>query len=165
MTIKKISKVLTQTEDLLLMGSLVVIFFVLLLQVVSRYVFNRPITWTEELARFIQIWITYLGLNYALRNHAHIRISMLVERFSKKAQIIIEIVINLIIIFCIIAYLPQSVVFYIDQALVKSTVIRLPMNWVTLPLVAGFAITCMNLILHTVGQMRVLISGKDQEIT
>lgn len=33
-----------------------------LLQVISRYVFNSPLGWTEELAKFLMVWWTFLGV-------------------------------------------------------------------------------------------------------
>jgi C4-dicarboxylate transporter, DctM subunit len=43
-----------------------------LLQVITRYVFNDPLSWTEEAARIIFIWITFLGAFLALKTNSHI---------------------------------------------------------------------------------------------
>lgn len=52
---------------------------VLLLGVVSRYVFNRPLTWTDELASALFLWLAMLGAVIALRRSEHMRLSFLVE--------------------------------------------------------------------------------------
>ena len=41
-------------------------------QVVARYVFNQPPTWTEELARFCQVWIILLASSICLRKGSHL---------------------------------------------------------------------------------------------
>ena len=41
-------------------------------QVVSRYLFSSPSSWTEEVARFLLIWIGTLGAAYAFRTNMHI---------------------------------------------------------------------------------------------
>ena len=43
-------------------------------QVVSRYVFNQPPTWTEELARFCQVWIILLTSSICLRKGSHLAV-------------------------------------------------------------------------------------------
>ena len=46
--------------------------------VVSRYVFNSPIFWTDELANFLFLWLAMLGVVMALRNDGHMRLTTLV---------------------------------------------------------------------------------------
>lgn len=41
----------------------------LLGQVIMRYVFQHPLTWSEELARYIFVWIALLGSAWCGRNH------------------------------------------------------------------------------------------------
>ena len=51
---------------------------VLLFGVVSRYVFNRPLTWTDELASTLFLWLAMLGSVIALRRAEHMRLAFLV---------------------------------------------------------------------------------------
>ncbi|HBK07459.1 MAG TPA: ABC transporter permease [Acetobacteraceae bacterium] len=46
--------------------------------VVSRYVFNNPIIWTDELANFLFLWLSMLGTVVALRTDGHMRLTTLV---------------------------------------------------------------------------------------
>ena len=46
-------------------------------QVFSRYVLNAPSSFTEELARFLLIWITLLGCAYAYRKNVHLGLDMI----------------------------------------------------------------------------------------
>lgn len=41
-------------------------------QVVWRYLFNDPLVWSEELARYLFIWISYISAWVAWKNRAHI---------------------------------------------------------------------------------------------
>jgi tripartite ATP-independent transporter DctM subunit len=47
--------------------------------VVSRYVFDSPLFWTDELANFLFLWLSMLGLVVALRGDAHMRLTTLVN--------------------------------------------------------------------------------------
>ena len=48
--------------------------------VVLRYIFNSSITVSEELARWLFVWITFMGAMVALREHTHLGTDALVSR-------------------------------------------------------------------------------------
>ena len=50
-------------------------------QVVSRYIFNSPISWTEEMARILFVWIVLMGTFLALKTKGHIAVETLLHRF------------------------------------------------------------------------------------
>lgn len=52
------------------------------LQVVSRYVLNSPIGWTEELSRFAAVWMTFIGASVALRQGELVALEFLTSRLT-----------------------------------------------------------------------------------
>ena len=52
---------------------------VLFVGVVARYAFNRPLTWTDELASILFLWLAMLGAVIALRRAEHMRLAFLVS--------------------------------------------------------------------------------------
>jgi TRAP-type C4-dicarboxylate transport system permease small subunit len=50
--------------------------------VVLRYVFNSGIAVSEELSRWLFVWLTFLGAIVALREHGHLGTEALVSRFG-----------------------------------------------------------------------------------
>src|SRR4051794_29318005 len=54
--------------------------------VVLRYGFNSGITVSEELSRWMLVWLTFLGAIVALREHGHIGIDTLVRRLPKTGK-------------------------------------------------------------------------------
>src|SRR5437762_8023723 len=54
--------------------------------VVLRYGFNSGITVSEELSRWLFVWMTFLGATVAVRNHAHLGTDALVARLSKRGK-------------------------------------------------------------------------------
>ena len=54
--------------------------------VVLRYAFNSGITVSEELSRWLFVWLTFLGAIVALRQHGHLGVDMLVRRLPKAAK-------------------------------------------------------------------------------
>ena len=59
---------------------------VLLAGVISRFIFNSPIPWADELASILFLWLANLGAAVALRRGTHMRTTALVSRWSSRAQ-------------------------------------------------------------------------------
>lgn len=55
-------------------------------QVLSRYLFVVPAAWTEELARFLLIWIGMLGAAYAYRQGSHLGIDLLADKLEESGK-------------------------------------------------------------------------------
>ncbi|WP_294558473.1 TRAP transporter small permease [uncultured Mailhella sp.] len=51
--------------------------FFILLQVVYRFIFHDSKPWTEEIARYLFMWLTYCGAALAMKNGAHLRMDFL----------------------------------------------------------------------------------------
>ena len=61
--------------------------------VVLRYAFNLGITVSEEVSRFLFVWMTFLGAIIAFREHGHLGVDMVVSRLptvGKKACLIVS---------------------------------------------------------------------------
>ena len=56
-------------------------------QVVTRFVFERPSTWSEVLSRSLQIWMVYLGLVAAFRTGALMSVDMLLRTAPRRARL------------------------------------------------------------------------------
>lgn len=56
------------------LGCMTVLVFV---SVLFRYVLNRPLAWTEELASLLFAWLTFVGAYVGFRTRSHIRIDTL----------------------------------------------------------------------------------------
>lgn len=54
-------------------------------QVISRYVFASPSSWTEEVARFLMVWIGLLGAAYAFRTRAHLGLDLLQKKLTGRS--------------------------------------------------------------------------------
>jgi TRAP-type C4-dicarboxylate transport system permease small subunit len=61
-------------------------------QVVARYVFNQPPAWTEELARFCQVWIILLAASLCLRKGSHLAVDYLAPVLGPKARRVVSLV-------------------------------------------------------------------------
>jgi TRAP-type C4-dicarboxylate transport system permease small subunit len=55
-------------------------------QVVFRYFLNDPLTWSDELARYLFVWCAFLGWVIAARRRSHLAIGSLPQRASKRVR-------------------------------------------------------------------------------
>jgi len=62
------------------------ILLCVLLQVFFRYVLNDPLTWSEELARYLFIWCAFLGWIVASRKRSHLAMTFVVDKMPPRAQ-------------------------------------------------------------------------------
>lgn len=67
----------------LLLAAMVVLVFG---NVVMRYVMNSGITISEELSRWIFVWMVFLGAVIGMKERAHIRLEAIVKRLNPRAQ-------------------------------------------------------------------------------
>lgn len=65
---------------------------VVLWQVISRFILLNPSRWSEEVARYIMIWITFLAASIGVSNRKHLGLTIVVNSFkSDKIKIIFTI--------------------------------------------------------------------------
>ena len=113
----KIDKVLANL--LIIIMSIMVIN--VLWQVFSRYFLGAPSSFTDELARYLMIWIGILGAAYVSGRNKHVAIDVLPSRLSAKTQKKLRLIVRiLIILFCLFALVIGGsrlvyVTFVLDQ--------------------------------------------------
>ena len=67
------------------------------LGVISRYVFNMSLTWTEEAALFSLLWLAYFGSALSVTRRRHLRIELLpMLLFGERGQKIVLILVNVV---------------------------------------------------------------------
>ncbi|WP_324023350.1 TRAP transporter small permease [Maribacter sp. BPC-D8] len=123
---KKIDSVLGKT--LVLIMSVMVIN--VLWQVFTRYVTGNPSSFTDELARYLMIWIGVLGAAYVSGQNLHVAIDILPLRQSKKTQKKLKVIVTtFIILFVFFAFvIGGSRLVYISYVLgQQSPALQLPL--------------------------------------
>jgi TRAP-type C4-dicarboxylate transport system permease small subunit len=69
---------------------LVLLFVVVNLGVFSRYIFQSPFIWTEELALFLLAWMVFLAGSLTIRRWENVRVTYFVEKLPGPAAVAIE---------------------------------------------------------------------------
>jgi TRAP-type C4-dicarboxylate transport system permease small subunit len=88
--------------DIILRNALVVLMAALVVsvswQVISRYVFASPSSWTEEVARFLMIWVGLLGAAYAFRTGVHLGLDILPKKLTGRPAVVLKLFTMLVVV-------------------------------------------------------------------
>lgn len=141
------------------MAVMVVVVFA---QVVARLTAGS-ITWSEELARYIMIYLTYVGASVGVRRKSHIAIEFINGRIPRKAEDAVDIVANLL---CLVSCV---VIFYFGVRLVnltmaqKTPAMQIPMGIAYFAMVLGSLLMVVHFISNTVDSILDLSKGEVAE--
>lgn len=121
----------------LLIGALTVLVLVVLWQVFSRYVLQSPSTATDEVARFLLMWLTLLGTAWIVGQREHLAIDLLSDKLSANNALKLQrLLILLTAVFTILVLIVggSNLVLVTLRLAQTSTVLQVPMGYVYLAL-------------------------------
>jgi len=94
-------------------------------QVIWRFVFNNPFSWTEELARILQVWLVLLTSSICIRKGSHLSIDYAIHNLPFKYKKVLKIIVMLFIIFyllILIIYGNKLIMITLNQSLAATRV-------------------------------------------
>lgn len=127
-----------------------IVLILTMVQVILRYCFNAPLTWSEEFARYSFVWISYLGCAYCVGVDGHTSITALKDRMPVKVQKIFTLIGNIIVVCIFIRLMPIAVKFIYNNRRFKTSMMRIPYAYLYVSLVVGSVLTTVHLILKSI---------------
>ena len=125
-------------EEYLLVFLMVVEVVVVFAQVVTRYVFHSPLAWSEELARYMFIWLVWIGAAYATKMRKNIIIDVVCSKFKENVKLISEIInfVLSVVLMLFMLWTTSTVMMQVYESNSIGTGTHLPMwiVWLSLPL-------------------------------
>jgi TRAP-type transport system small permease protein len=104
-------KIIDRTVDAFLGSVMLGMAVVVFLQVFFRYALNNPLSWPEEAARMLIVWLTFVGGYMAMREKKHIGFNLLVKKLPDPVEHTVEIVGRLLIILFLVVFIWQGTGF------------------------------------------------------
>ena len=156
-------EVAKRAVDRILGGVLIAIMGVSVLnvlwQVFTRFVLNAPSSFTEELARFLLIWIGVLGAGYAVGQRDHLALELLPERLEGRRRAWLQIAIQ----GCIIAFAVAALIVgglrlvYVQLTLGQTSAsLDIPIGAVYLVLPLTGVVMVFYALTHIRGHLRAI---------
>lgn len=109
---------------------MVLILLLVIAQVAMRYIFNSPLTWSEELAVFVMIWLTFIGSLICMRDKEHIEVTILVDHLPRTLQRIVVAFSRLASVFFLLV-----VAYYGSDLVMENMTVTSPANKISMGLV------------------------------
>lgn len=126
--------------------------------VVMRYAFNSGITLSEELSRWLFVWMTFMGAIVALKEHGHLGTDMLVGKLppaGKKFCLALSYILMIFICWLLFSGAYQQTLINLGST---SAVMEVSMAWIYAPgvvfAVLGGLILLTDLLRLLMGQVR-----------
>jgi len=138
-------------------GLYVLIGFIVSFEVISRYIFNAPTIWVNEISRLLQIWATYLALTYTFHNKEFIRITVFYDKANEKTKKVLD-----FISFIFIIYFSSFVTYYgwliaydsFEVGRTSSTILDLPAVITEIAIPISFALLLIRVFLEILRYIR-----------
>ncbi len=164
---KTVGKAFDAVEKVLcaLSGTLLVIFTLLtLVQVVLRYVFEMPLSWSEQLARYLFIWMLMLYMPVLMRRGNNLGFDLIISHFSEKAQDIFWLACETLIAGFAGLYCYYSIQLCIKFSKKMLVGLGIKANWVYSAQIVGAGLLCLFCIELIINRIIAMKNGKKEEL-
>ena len=131
---------------LVLLSLMVLIVFA---NVVSRYYLHYSLAWSEEVARFMLVWLVFLGSFLAYVNDEHLGLDILVKKFPPLLRKIVATFVNMLVIFALYAVMEGGYLMMIANFDWLSPAAEIPQGYIYLIVPASCGLMILQTILKT----------------
>jgi len=122
------------------------VFVLLVSQVYFRYVMNSSLSWSEEAARYLTIWIVFLGVALGLRRKRLIAVEVVVQFVPKKLEFVFRMLVLLVSLVLMAFLFYFGIRMGITVSNKTSTAMGIPM-WIPYAAIpVGTLLTLLNAI-------------------
>jgi TRAP-type transport system small permease protein len=150
--LRKLSRILDAVIALCGAGVVIIVFGNAFL----RFVANYDVAWARELATFLMVWVTFLGLATAEARGVHMRVTEVAAHiFSARARRWLDIGINVVIAVVLVIIIWYGIKISIRTWDQDSTILYWPVGLLYAAMPAGVFLTLIFLTGHTI---RLLVS-------
>lgn len=94
-------------EEYITLFFFVIMCIFIFIQIVSRYIMNDPLGFSDEIARYAYVWMTFIGLSLAAKHELHVKVELIDliihGRFRHWMKLVIDfgVMILLVIMLCL----------------------------------------------------------------
>lgn len=134
------------------------LFLVFVVQVTARFAFNTPLTWTDEAAVILYLWVVLWGAAVVCHDREHVAFDLLYHGAPARVRRVMALLACALVGVLAAWALPGSVDYIHFMRRESSPVMGLPLNWVFAP----FALLLLALVVrYAIRIVRLL--GRDWE--
>jgi TRAP-type transport system small permease protein len=133
----------------------------LAIQVFFRFVVQNPPSWTEELARYTFVWITFLGAAVAYRRGTHIVVDAILHLMPRPVRAVLGWVVDGLIVLGLLILLIEGGRLLETTSNVRATMLQVPMSFIYAAIPVSAALMLAYQVERTLRRLRgELIPGE-----
>ncbi|MEP6677820.1 MAG: TRAP transporter small permease [Betaproteobacteria bacterium] len=138
------------------------IVFVIVTEVLRRFVLDFSSLWGEEAARFAFIYLGWIGASYAVKQRAHIRFDFLTRALPPRAAGCVFLFSELatLVFACFAVYWSLQTLATMVRFDALSPALRVPQAWFAAAVPLGFAMIVVRVIQSALRDLRNLRAGR-----
>ncbi len=129
---------------LLVVAEIVVLFA----GVVSRYVLHSPLTWSDELASMLFLWLAMLGAAVAFHRGEHMRMTALVARASPSLRAFLDVVATLAALAFLLLIVVPSADYAYEESYITTPALQIANSWRAAALPVGIVLMALFALLR-----------------
>ncbi|MEI7444298.1 MAG: TRAP transporter small permease [Burkholderiales bacterium] len=142
--LRVLDRALARLEDFVVMTIVAAMSVLLFAGVILRYVFNDPLTWSEEFVVTIFVWSVMLGVPSALRARMHIRIDALILRLGATGRRVCGTIACAAALVIFVAAIHAGWSHTSNVASSLTPMLGYSVGWIFVSLPIGFALTLFH---------------------
>lgn len=141
---------ITVLEHILLCCLIVVMFSLTFAQVVFRYLLDSPLIWSEELVRYLLVWVSMIGAAGALRIRSHFSLTTFVAHLHSSAAATVSLLVDLAVAIFAAVVLVQGIHMTTFGFSEQAVSFPLSMGWFYLAVPAAGGLMLWHVAARTV---------------
>jgi len=126
------------------------------LQIIFRYVFNIPLDWSEEVARFSFVWVSFFGASALMRVREHINVAVFLDRFPPRLRAYAVLLANLCALVCVYFFLVGGIALAYHEWRQLAPATEIKMGWVYLAIPIASVLMGIWIVIQTVESILAL---------
>ena len=142
-------------------GLFLTLFIVFIIQIAARFGFGKPLSWTDEAAVILYVWVILWSAALVVPQREHVVFDLLWNRVGYRARQVMQIAGNLLIGGLALVGLPASWDYVHFMAREGSPVLGIPFMWIYLPFVLLLAALVVRSIWAISNAVRGIGLGSD----
>ena len=115
-------------------------------EVLLRYAFGKSLYVTEELTRYLMVWMVFLGSSLAFRENSHITIEILVNRFHGRSRSWWNLIAQVLLLTFLIFIIIEGIIPLTFQMRQIVPSLGVPMFWFYLAIPVGGVVMILNIL-------------------
>lgn len=161
--LRKIDNLIKKIEATTACIMLVTIVLVGTLQIIFRFLLNSSLVWSEELMRYLFVWLSFITASIAVRERKHISVDFVTTFMPARVNLIFYYISRVAMLAYIYFMVPAGFSLCMKTASVKSTILPITWSWVYAALPVGMVlmlISMSSVFLMDVRSLKERINGK-----